>query len=158
MELAFTSEQGDEDKQGNVHTGLEGTTKTLVTYGVGGLEMICQWITWAVCRGLWILYQQTRWDSKLMKNVFTLTREFSFFDIKVVARAGKVTLLHLGRSLDALLTVTHATSNQKNSLFSGERCYQPPELTVDDKNVHNCLWLLHHSQTDHHYPTSFLPS
>lgn len=38
MELAFTSEQGDEDKQGNVHTGLEETTKTLVD--------LWSWRTW----------------------------------------------------------------------------------------------------------------
>lgn len=38
MESASTSEQADEDKPDRVHTGLEGTTKTLVTYGFWDLK------------------------------------------------------------------------------------------------------------------------
>lgn len=35
--------------------------------------------------------------------------------------------------------MTHAISNLKNSFFSGEIPYQPPELTLDDDHVHKCL-------------------
>lgn len=40
MESASTSEQADEDKPDRVHTVLEGTTKTLVTYGFWELKWV----------------------------------------------------------------------------------------------------------------------